>query len=158
MAEESVGLSQRSSASLTAQSQGSAGSGTNSVSHSAGGWAILPFRFRDQVFFAFICLTALISMVAYCARTSHWGAEDIELQRQARQAYDYKIELNSATWVEWSQLPGIGPVLGQRIVAERERRGPFRDLSELKRVRGIGDGKLEAIRPYVRVDTVSGSR
>lgn len=35
-------------------------------------------------------------------------------------------------------LPGIGPALSGRIIAEREARGPFRDLEDLQRVRGIG--------------------
>jgi len=35
-------------------------------------------------------------------------------------------------------LPGIGPALAGRIVAERESGGPFRDLEDLQRVRGIG--------------------
>ena len=35
-------------------------------------------------------------------------------------------------------LPGVGPVLAGRIVAEREAGGPFRDLDDLRRVKGIG--------------------
>lgn len=44
-------------------------------------------------------------------------------------------------------LPGIGPKLAARIVAERLAAGPFRDLDDLQRVRGIGPklaAKLEA--------------
>ncbi len=91
-------------------------------------------------------------MGAYCLRTSHWGAEPIELERQAQHKLDFKIELNSATWVEWSQLPGIGQVLAQRIVEYREQNGPFRDVEDLDRVKGIGPKKIDAVRPFVRVD------
>jgi competence protein ComEA len=35
-------------------------------------------------------------------------------------------------------LPGIGPVLAARIVADRTARGPYTAWTELDRVRGIG--------------------
>lgn len=108
------------------------------------------FRFRDQVLLAAVSALALVAMLAYWARTSHWGAEPIELERQPERELEYQIDLNSATWVEWSQLPGIGPQLAHRIVQDREDRGPFRTLDELKRVKGIGPKKIEAVRPFVR--------
>ena len=43
-------------------------------------------------------------------------------------------------------LPGIGPALAQAIVAERAQGGPFHYPEDLLAVRGIGQGKLEAIR------------
>ncbi len=90
--------------------------------------------------------------MAYYLRTSRWLAEPVELDRQAEHILDYQIELNEATWVEWSQLPGIGQVLAQRIVEERAEHGPFRDLEELHRVKGIGRQKIHAIRPFVKID------
>jgi competence ComEA-like helix-hairpin-helix protein len=110
----------------------------------------LLYRFRDQVLLAAVSALALVAMLAYWARTSHWGAEPIELKRQPGRELEYQIDLNSATWVEWSQLPGIGPQLAHRIVQDREAHGPFRMLDELRRVKGIGPKKIEAIRPFVR--------
>ena len=49
---------------------------------------------------------------------------------------------------EWALLPGIGPVLAQRIVADRHENGAFGSVEGLLRVRGIGPGKLSAIRRY----------
>ena len=43
-------------------------------------------------------------------------------------------------------LPGIGPALAQAIVAEREQGGPFHYPEDLLAVRGIGQGRLEAVR------------
>lgn len=117
----------------------------------------IPFRFRDQTLLGAICAIAVLCMAVYCVRTSHWGVDPIELERQPQRELDYKIDLNVATWVEWSQLPGIGPVLANRIVEERERNGPFRDIDDLDRVRGIGPKKIEAIRPFVRTDLWGGS-
>lgn len=59
------------------------------------------------------------------------------------------LELNRATAPEWERLPGIGPSLAARIVADRAERGPFRSPEGLLRVRGIGPRTLERIRPYL---------
>ena len=48
------------------------------------------------------------------------------------------VDLNSATAAELDALPGIGPVLAQRIVDHRTRNGPFRTVDELDDVPGIG--------------------
>jgi competence ComEA-like helix-hairpin-helix protein len=39
-------------------------------------------------------------------------------------------------------------VLAERIVADRERRGPFRHLEELMRVHGVGPRTVERIRAH----------
>jgi competence protein ComEA len=49
-----------------------------------------------------------------------------------------KIDLNSATAADLDALPGIGPVLAQRIVDHRMQHGPFRSVDELDDVPGIG--------------------
>ena len=107
-------------------------------------------RFRDQALLAGVSAVALMAMTVYYLRTSHWGADPIEPQRQPEHVLDYQIDLNSATWVEWSQLPGIGPVLARRIVQDREDNGPFGSIKDLTRVKGIGPKKLEDMRPFVR--------
>ena len=112
-----------------------------------------PFRFRDQLLLGGACAVALLFIAIYCVRIGHWGADPIELERQPRHELDYKIDLNSATWVEWSQLPLIGPVLAKRIVEERERNGSFRGVDDLDRVPGIGPKRIEAIRPFIRTDS-----
>ncbi len=62
-----------------------------------------------------------------------------------------RLDLNTATAQELEALPGIGPVLAQRIVAYRAQYGPFRTVEDLLAVRGIGPVLLEKIRPYVYV-------
>lgn len=114
---------------------------------------VVALKGRDQQLFAAVVIVALIALLTYCGRTGHWGAESIELERQPAQDLSYRIELNSASWVEWSQLPGIGPVLGKRIVDEREGHGPFSNVEDLTRVRGLGVKRISAIAPFIRLDT-----
>ena len=61
----------------------------------------------------------------------------------------FRVEINSATWIEWMQLDGIGETMAHRIVADREANGPFQSIEELQRVRGIGPATLDRIRPWL---------
>lgn len=62
-----------------------------------------------------------------------------------------RIDLNAATREELETLPGIGPVLAERILNYREEHGPFEALSDLLLVEGIGKKTLENIEPYLIV-------
>ena len=58
-------------------------------------------------------------------------------------------DLNRATAADLEALPGIGPVLAERIVASRAQAGPFASVDDLKRVRGIGPATTARLRPLV---------
>jgi competence protein ComEA len=62
-----------------------------------------------------------------------------------------KLDLNRATEQDLEALPGIGPVLAERIVEYRQVRGVFRDVEQLRRVKGIGKKKFDRIRSLVGV-------
>jgi competence ComEA-like helix-hairpin-helix protein len=63
----------------------------------------------------------------------------------AARSTNFELDINSATWVEWVQLKGIGPNLANRIVADRRLRGPFRSPADLQRVSGIGPETLQRL-------------
>lgn len=56
------------------------------------------------------------------------------------------IDINRANATELQELPGVGPVLADRIVAEREASGPFAEVDDLDRVSGIGPAVLAKLR------------
>jgi len=61
------------------------------------------------------------------------------------------LNLNSADAAAFETLPGVGPVLAQRIVTWRTTNGPFRSVDELGEVSGIGDAIMGQLRPLVTV-------
>jgi competence protein ComEA len=61
------------------------------------------------------------------------------------------VNLNTATLAVLDELPGVGPVLAQRILDWRAEHGRFSSVDELGEVSGIGDKLLAQIRPRVRV-------
>lgn len=60
-----------------------------------------------------------------------------------------KINLNQATVAQLDTLPGIGPAIAQRIVDWRTANGPFRSLSDLTKISGIGEKLVSGIRDAV---------
>jgi competence protein ComEA len=61
------------------------------------------------------------------------------------------LDLNTATAADLDALPGIGPVLAQRIVDHRAEHGPFRTVDQLDDVSGIGPALFAALAERVRV-------
>jgi len=62
-----------------------------------------------------------------------------------------KVNLNTATLAELDTLPGVGPVLAQRIVDHRTKRGPFRTVQDLRQVDGIGEETFARLKDLVVV-------
>jgi competence protein ComEA len=62
-----------------------------------------------------------------------------------------KVNLNTATQAQLEELPGIGPTYAQAIIAERQRRGGFTSVNDLRSVRGIGDKRFAELAPLVTV-------
>jgi competence protein ComEA len=60
-----------------------------------------------------------------------------------------KVDINVASASELERLPGVGPVLAQRIVAFREDHGPFGVVEDLLDVPGIGEAKLSQMREAI---------
>ncbi|MDE2875275.1 MAG: ComEA family DNA-binding protein [Gemmatimonadota bacterium] len=61
------------------------------------------------------------------------------------------VDPNRATAEELRALPGIGPVMAERIVAFRQQRGRFRKLEELMEVKGVGARTFARLKPLMTI-------
>ncbi len=62
-----------------------------------------------------------------------------------------RLNLNQATQAQLEDLPGIGPVTAQAIIAWREEHGGFTSVAELRQISGIGPKTFAKLEPLVTV-------
>lgn len=107
--------------------------------------------FRPRSFGEKWGLVASLLALTVCYWLYHGGhrGQLIEIDRASPLEAKFLVDINRADWPEILQLPGLGETLAQRVLAEREQNGPYRDIDELTRVDGIGPKTLEKIRPYL---------
>ncbi|MEX0718388.1 MAG: helix-hairpin-helix domain-containing protein [Planctomycetaceae bacterium] len=111
----------------------------------------LGLRRGDQLVLGVVIAVALALMAVHWARLGGWGMRPIEIERQPPLVFEHRLDVNVADRLDWTQLPGIGETLADRIVADREANGPFESIDDVRRVKGIGPKTIEALRPWLRV-------
>jgi competence protein ComEA len=75
----------------------------------------------------------------------------VSMLNEAPAASDGRVRLNTASGSELEQIPGVGPVLAQRIIEARDAGGGFTTVEDLLDVAGIGEAKLAGLRDFVVV-------
>ena len=128
--------------------------------------AVLWLRRGDQIVVGLLVASLLVLLGIHWLRLSRWGSAPVELSSQQPREYYYSLDINSASWVEWAQLDGIGEKLAKRIVADRDERGPFRSPAFFMATRRpwvltcphreVARGPLRARGEAGRVSSVSG--
>lgn len=106
-------------------------------------------RRNDQLVLGGVAFCLLAAMAVLWYLRGGATGDLVELDQMQREPLRFVTDINRAEWTELSELPGIGETLAKRIVEDRTTHGPFRQLDELRRVRGIGPKLLERIRPYL---------
>jgi competence ComEA-like helix-hairpin-helix protein len=78
--------------------------------------------------------------------------EVVNLPPEVANIFFQPISVNRADKNILSTLPGIGPVLADRIVQRRKEKGPFRSVDEILQIPGIGPGKLAQLHEHILID------
>jgi competence protein ComEA len=111
--------------------------------------APLWLRRGDQAVVATLVALGLLFLSVHAWRMGIFHGDVVDIERLPETAVRYRLDVNQATWVEWSQLDGIGETLARRIIADREANGPFQALEDVQRVKGLGPKTFEKIRPWL---------
>lgn len=106
-------------------------------------------RRGDQAIVAALVLLAFVAMGVYWFIQGGPRGELIQIDRAEPLEAKYLVDINKADWPELAELPEVGETLARRIVDSRQADGVFKDHEDLRRVRGIGPLKLEAIKQYL---------
>ena len=61
------------------------------------------------------------------------------------------VNINTADEATLTSLKGIGPTKAKAITKYRQEHGPFKTVDDLKKVSGIGDQTLAALKPFITV-------
>jgi competence protein ComEA len=72
--------------------------------------------------------------------------------RPAESASNRVVNINSATKTELTSLPGIGDVLADRIIRQREEQGEFETIADLQKIKGISKKKFDKLKPFIAVE------
>ncbi|MBA4369418.1 MAG: DNA-binding protein [Desulfobacterium sp.] len=71
--------------------------------------------------------------------------------KEVEKITNFKININKATVEELTKLDRIGKQYAQRIIAYREKNGPFQKPEDITKVKGIGDQIWEANKEVITV-------
>ena len=89
--------------------------------------------------------TVQVSVSSTAPRHTETPTESTAAETEETRVITFPININTADLEELTALPGIGQVLGQRILDYRTENGSFETPEALLNVEGIGEGKLEDI-------------
>lgn len=92
----------------------------------------------------------LMPYIKIASTNNNTAAEKQTVQKPVVSNNSYHtININTATAEEWKSLPGIGDVLGNRIVKFRNSMGGFKSIDDVKKTYGLKDSTFNLIHPYL---------
>ena len=99
------------------------------------------------VIFSFFSVLSVLIYLTKNYQYERYIFKEKKLEKQA-----YLININLATWHDFASLPGISDSLAKTIIEDRDKKGRFETIKDIKRVKGIGRKKLEQIKEYLTLD------
>ncbi len=63
-----------------------------------------------------------------------------------------RVDINRGSADDLRRLPGIGPVLAERIIRHRQEHGTFGAIRDIQNVKGIAAKKFAQLEPYIHID------
>ena len=89
------------------------------------------------------------SLIEFLKNDTNWCVSRKELPAYQKLTLGILISVNQETEEGLMALPGIGPKTARILIHERQKRGGFKDLNELRSLPGIGKGLFQKIQPVI---------
>jgi competence ComEA-like helix-hairpin-helix protein len=117
----------------------------------------MPLQYQRTIIFIVFVGFAILAWSFYQSAPKNLPQQSIspEILDQIRDhplLFNQPLNINSATADELQGITKVGPVLAKRIVAHRKEHGPFKNLDELRRVKGIGPAMMVILKKHCHVD------
>ncbi len=98
---------------------------------------------KMQLIIAMFLSLSCLAPVTFCIGAATAGTS------AKSQVVPAKININTATEQELTNIPGVGMVKAERIIALRKESGKFSSYEDLLRVKGIGEKTLKKMTPFM---------
>jgi len=109
-------------------------------------------RRADQTILAMLIFAGLLGIGIWWWRSGGAEGRLVDYDHLPQHRAEYVVDINRATMVELTELPGVGQILAERIIEHRDSVGPFRSVDDLRKVHGIGGRTVEVMLPHVSFD------
>lgn len=106
----------------------------------------------------FVSLVAVLSLMSTQPLAAAAGQRAVGAAAAAKPAITGVININTASAAELDALPGIGVKTAERIVAYRQKNGPFKKVEELMNVRGVGEKNFLKLKGQLTVTAAKPDR
>jgi competence protein ComEA len=108
-------------------------------------WLTVP----QQRLIAILIVAAQIGIVVWWLSQGGLTGGLIRLDQATSLECQSQLDINECGWPELTLLPGISETMARRIVRDRGENGRFRELDDLRRIRGVGPKRLAQLRPFL---------
>jgi len=126
----------------------------------------VPLTWPERKVLGFLCLLTLLGALVLFLKAFMggdpplWiqpGKKDVVRNPPAQAFHEYaskstpalnSVDLNRADEKELTRVPRVGKVMARRILEYRGRTGPFRNISQLRNVPGIGEKRFKQVERY----------
>jgi len=109
-------------------------------------------RERDGRYAAFIALAIILILVFFAYNHSYVTGPLDEPSRGVEEPFPgFPVDINSADIEALRLLPGVGTKTAEAIIEKRQKKGKFVSIEDIRKVRGIGEQKFEALKGYITI-------
>ena len=105
----------------------------------------------DQLVVAIALSVFLLIMGSYFWHRNQVNGGLIEFDDLPGRNTSYLVDINTASWPEFANLPGVGEKLAREIVNYRTQIGGFQRTEQLLEISGIGERKFTAMQSKIQV-------